>query len=55
LTHPGGPLFAVHASPHDRFYRYTLTPGATEQHPAEETGDVDAEYALLGHTHLPPV
>lgn len=48
-------LFAVHASPRDHFYRYTLTPGATEQHLAEEAGDVDADYVLLGHTHLPMV
>lgn len=51
----GHTLFAGHASPHDHFYRYTLTPGAAEQHLADETGDVDAEYVLLGHTHLPMV
>jgi predicted phosphodiesterase len=49
----GCSFFAVHASPHDHFYRYTLTPDAPEEHLAAETEDVDAEYVLLGHTHLP--
>jgi len=51
----GRTLFAVHASPHDHFYRYTLTPGVADQLLAEETDDVDAEYVLLGHTHLPMI
>src|SRR5262245_18279210 len=51
----GRRLFAVHASPRDRLYRYTLTPDAPEEHLAAETEDVDAEYVLLGHTHLPMV
>ena len=53
LTAGGLTLFAVHASPRDHFYRYTLTPGAPDEHLAEETSEVEADYVLLGHTHLP--
>ncbi|PWU24172.1 MAG: YfcE family phosphodiesterase [Candidatus Rokuibacteriota bacterium] len=53
LTAGGQTLFAVHASPRDHFYRYTLTPDAPDAHLAEETGEVEADYVLLGHTHLP--
>ena len=42
----GRSLFVAHASPRDHFFRYTLTPSATEQHLAEETGDIDAEYEI---------
>ena len=55
LTAGGRTLFAVHASPRDHFYRYTLTPGAPDAHLAEETSGVEADYVLLGHTHLPLV
>jgi len=53
LTADGRSLFAVHASPRDHFYRYTLTPSAPDAHLAEETSAVEADYVLLGHTHLP--
>jgi predicted phosphodiesterase len=46
----GHTLLAVHASPRDHLYRYTLTPGAAEQHLAEETGDVEAEYYDIERT-----
>jgi putative phosphoesterase len=49
----GCTFLAVHASPRDPFYRYTLTPDAPDEHLAAETEDVDADYVLLGHTHLP--
>jgi len=53
LDASGCRLFAVHASPRDHFYRYTLTPDAPDQHLREETEGVPADIVLLGHTHLP--
>jgi putative phosphoesterase len=53
FTAGGLTLFAVHASPRDHFYRYTLTPSAPDAHLAEETSGIEADYVLLGHTHLP--
>jgi putative phosphoesterase len=53
LTTGGQTLFAVHASPRDHFYRYTLTPSASDVDLAEEVSGVEADYVLLGHTHLP--
>lgn len=46
---------AVHASPRDRLYRYTLTPDAPERHLAAQVRQVRADFVLLGHTHLPMV
>jgi putative phosphoesterase len=51
----GTTFFAVHASPRDHLYRYTLTPDAAEEHLRHEIGDVPAHYVLLGHTHLPMI
>jgi putative phosphoesterase len=46
---------AVHASPRNRLYRYTLTPDASDRHLAAQVGQVRADFVLLGHTHLPMV
>ncbi len=46
---------AVHASPRDRLYRYTLTPDASDKHLAAQVQQVRADFILLGHTHLPMV
>jgi putative phosphoesterase len=46
-------VFAVHASPRNHLYRYTLTPDAPERHLQKQLGAVRADYLLLGHTHLP--
>jgi putative phosphoesterase len=53
LDASGCRLFAVHASPRDHLYRYTLTPDTPDQHLREETAEVPADIVLLGHTHLP--
>jgi putative phosphoesterase len=55
LQDGGQTLFAVHASPRDHLYRYTLTPQASDQHVRGQVGRVQADYVLLGHTHLPMV
>lgn len=49
----GRTIFAVHASPRDHLFRYTLTPDAPDEHVMEEVGGVAADYVLLGHTHFP--
>jgi protein phosphatase len=49
----GRRYFAVHASPHDHLFRYTLTPAAPDDHLIAEVGDVPADVVLLGHTHFP--
>jgi predicted phosphodiesterase len=51
----GRTYYAVHASPTDALFRYTLTPGAPGEHLLEQTAGIDADYILLGHTHLPMV
>ena len=48
-------FFAVHASPLNHLYRYTLTPQASDEHVRRQVGGVRADYVLLGHTHLPMV
>lgn len=48
-------FFAVHASPRDHLYRYTLTPQATEKHIRREVAGLRADYVPLGHTHLPMI
>ena len=53
LQSSGQTLFAVHASPRDHLYRYTLTPQASDEHVRSQVGRVRADYVLLGHTHLP--
>jgi putative phosphoesterase len=55
LQSAGQTLFAVHASPRDHLYRYTLTPQASDEHVRGQVGRVQADYVLLGHTHLPMV
>lgn len=51
----GARFFSVHASPRDRLFAYTLTPDAPDDRLASEVDDVDADYVLLGHTHLPMI
>jgi putative phosphoesterase len=52
--HEGGHTFyAVHASPRNHLFRYTLTPSASDEHVRKQVGNVRADYVLLGHTHLP--
>lgn len=51
----GHRVHAVHASPRDRLYRYTLTPNAPDRHLAAQVRHVRADFILLGHTHLPMV
>lgn len=51
----GSRYHAVHASPRDRLYRYTLIPDAPDHHLAAQVGHVRADFILLGHTHLPMV
>jgi len=53
LQSSGHTLFAVHASPRNHLYRYTLTPQASDEHVRGQVGRVEADYVLLGHTHLP--
>jgi putative phosphoesterase len=55
LQSAGHTLFAVHASPRDHLYRYTLTPQASDEHVRRQVSHVRADYVLLGHTHLPMV
>lgn len=55
LQSAGQTLFAVHASPRNHLYRYTLTPQASDEHVRSQVGRVRADYVLLGHTHLPMV
>lgn len=55
LQSAGQTLFAVHASPRNHLYRYTLTPQASEEHVRGQVGRVQGDYVLLGHTHLPMV
>jgi putative phosphoesterase len=49
----GQTLFAVHASPRNHLYRYTLTSQASDEHVRSQVDRVQADYVLLGHTHLP--
>jgi putative phosphoesterase len=51
----GSRFVLVHASPRDPLYRYTLTPSASDEHVRGEVSGVEADYVLLGHTHLPMV
>ncbi len=53
LQSAGHTVFAVHASPRNHLYRYTLTPQASDEHVRGQVGRVEADYVLLGHTHLP--
>lgn len=48
-------LFAVHASPRNHLYRYTLTPEAPESHLRNQVSGVRADCILLGHTHFPMI
>jgi len=47
--------FAVHASPRDHLFRYTLTPTAPDDHLLAEIANIRADVVLLGHTHFPMV
>lgn len=49
----GRAFYAVHASPRDHLFRYTLTPTASAEHVRKQVGAVRADYVLLGHTHFP--
>jgi len=51
----GARVFAVHASPRNHLFRYTLTPDATDEHLCRQVSGVAADYVLLGHTHFPMV
>jgi putative phosphoesterase len=46
-------FYAVHASPRDHLFRYTLTPAASDEHVQKQVSGVRADYVLLGHTHFP--
>jgi len=48
-------FFAVHASPRNHLYRYTLTPDASDDHIRNQVRSIRADYILLGHTHFPMV
>ncbi|HXJ77160.1 MAG TPA: metallophosphoesterase family protein, partial [Candidatus Methylomirabilis sp.] len=49
----GRTFYAVHASPQDPLFRYTLIPTASDEHVREQVDGVRADYILLGHTHFP--
>jgi putative phosphoesterase len=49
----GRTFYAVHASPRDHLFRYTLTPTAPDDHVLKQVSGVKANYVLLGHTHFP--
>jgi putative phosphoesterase len=49
----GRTFYAVHASPRDHLFRYTLIPTASDEHVRKQVGAVRADYVLLGHTHFP--
>jgi putative phosphoesterase len=51
----GSSFYAVHASPRDHLFRYTLVPSAPDDHLRHELRGVRADYVLLGHTHFPMV
>jgi putative phosphoesterase len=51
----GTRFFSVHASPRDHLFEYALTPESPDDRLASEVDDVDADYVLLGHTHLPMI
>jgi putative phosphoesterase len=51
----GRTFYAVHASPRDHLFRYTIVPGAPDAHVQRQVSGVKADYVLLGHTHLPMV
>jgi len=48
-------FYAVHASPRNHLFRYTLTPAASDDHLLRQVQSVRADYVLLGHTHFPMV
>ncbi len=48
----GRTFFAVHASPRNHLFRYTLIPSASNEHVRKQVGGVRADYVLLGHTHF---
>ncbi len=45
--------YAVHASPGDHLFNYSLTPDLPDEDLKKEVGGVRADIVLLGHTHLP--
>jgi putative phosphoesterase len=49
----GRAFYAVHASPRNHLFRYTLIPTASDEHVRKQVGNVRADYVLLGHTHFP--
>jgi putative phosphoesterase len=53
-TREGGrTYYAVHASPRNHLFRYTLIPAASDEHVRNQVSNVRADYILLGHTHFP--
>jgi putative phosphoesterase len=54
LAREGGhTYYAVHASPRNHLFRYTLIPAASDEHVRKQVSNVRADYVLLGHTHFP--
>ncbi len=48
----GRTFFAVHASPRNHLFSYTLIPSASDEHVRKQVGGVRADYVLLGHPHF---
>jgi len=55
LREGGRTFYAVHASPRDHLFRYTIVPTAPYAHVQRQVSGVKADYVLLGHTHFPMV
>lgn len=51
----GTRLFSAHATPTEPLHAYALTPAAPDDRIRAEIASVDADYILLGHTHLPMI
>lgn len=52
--HVGGAKFAmVHGTPADALYDYRLQPGIGEDLLSELLADIQADFLIVGHTHLP--
>jgi putative phosphoesterase len=53
VVEDGHAFYAVHASPRNHLFRYTLIPTASDDHVRKQVSNVRADYVLLGHTHFP--
>jgi predicted phosphodiesterase len=53
VVEDGRAFYAVHASPRNHLFRYTLVPAASDEHVRRQVSHVRADYVLLGHTHFP--